>query len=84
VKALRLEGIGRLVVEEVHKPLPDPHDLLVRVEAASARRRRLTLWRGFSAAERAIKQRTRKYAGFLSIPVFSGFRLQIHLPISRF
>jgi len=26
VKALRLEGIGRLGVEEVHKPRPDPHD----------------------------------------------------------
>ncbi|MBZ7921712.1 zinc-dependent alcohol dehydrogenase family protein [Ensifer adhaerens] len=33
MKALRLEGIGRLSVVEVEKPLPGPRDLLVRVEA---------------------------------------------------
>lgn len=33
MRALRLEGIGRLGVAEVQKPLPGPHDLLVRVEA---------------------------------------------------
>ncbi|WP_429815278.1 zinc-dependent alcohol dehydrogenase family protein [Ensifer sp. B1-9] len=33
MKALRLESIGRLTLADVEKPLPGPHDLLVRVEA---------------------------------------------------
>ncbi|WVT74854.1 zinc-dependent alcohol dehydrogenase family protein [Sinorhizobium chiapasense] len=33
MKTLRLEGIGRLTLADVERPLPGPHDLLVRVEA---------------------------------------------------
>lgn len=33
MRALRLESVGNLLVREVEKPTPGPHDLLVRVEA---------------------------------------------------